>query len=148
MVLLRAAIQNYDLKYIQQDEVLLSENALCEKTKFYIENHLDKNLFMFGLFVDNELVANCGFYLDEHLPTYNNPTGYCGYICNVFTKEEFRGKGYQRKLLKECLQYAKNLGVTNFKLSSKNQKAIRLYRSFGFVQMDNMYGYKYCKPKE
>ena len=142
MVLLRVAIQNYDLKYIQQDECFLSETTLLEKTKSYIENHLDKNLFMFGLFVGDELVANCGFYFDEHFPTYNNPTGYCGYICNVFTKEEYRGRGFQKKLLKECMEYAKSRGITNFKLSTKNENAIKLYKSIGFMPMDNMYSYK------
>lgn len=139
MVNLRIAIQNYDLKYINKNDIVLSEDLLMKKTKKYINEHLDKNLFMFGLFVNNELVVNYGYYLGEHFPTYNNTNGYCGYICNVFTKEEYRGKGYQRKVFNECFNYAKKRGITKFKLSSKNEIAINMYKSFGFKQIDNMY---------
>lgn len=142
MTILRTAIQNYDLKYIDKDSIILTEEQLIEKTKEYLKSHLDKNLFMFGLFIDDELVANCGFYLDEHFPTYNNTNGYYGYICNVFTKEEHRGKGYQKKVFNECFEYAKTMGITSFKLSSKNEVAIAMYKSFGFKKIDNMYSCK------
>lgn len=142
MLSLRIAIQNYDLKYINENEIILNELELIEETKKYIEEHLDKSLFMFGVFIDNELVANCGFYLDKHFPTYNNPNGYYGYICNVFTKEQYRGKGLQRKVFNECFKYAKEMGITSFKLSSKNEIAIKMYKSFGFKQIDNMYSCK------
>lgn len=142
MVSLRLAIQNYDLKYINDNEIILDESTLIEKTKSYIETHLDKTLFMFGLFIGDELVANCGFYLDEHFPTYNNSNGYYGYICNVFTKEEHRGKGFQRKVFDECFEYAKEMGISSFKLSSKNEIAIKMYKFFGFKQIDNMYSCK------
>ena len=142
MVNLRIAIQNYDLKYIKEEDIVLNEELLIKNTKKYIEEHLDKNLFMFGLFINDELVANCGYYLDEHFPTYNNTNGYYGYICNVFTKEEYRGKGFQRKVFNECFDYAKKMGITSFKLSSKNEIAINMYKSFGFKQIDNMYSCK------
>lgn len=139
MVNLRIAIQNHDLKYINKNDIVLGEDILIQKTKKYIMEHLDKNLFMFGLFINNELVANCGYYLDEHFPTYNNINGYYGYICNVFTKEEYRGRGFQKKVFNECFDYAKKIGITSFKLSSKNEIAINMYKSFGFKQIDNMY---------
>ena len=142
MVNLRIAIQNYDLKYINDKDIIINEDLLKEATRKYIAEHLDKNLFMFGLFIGEELVANCGYYLDEHFPTYINSNGYLGYICNVFTKEEYRGKGYQRKVFNECFEYAKQKGITNFKLSSKNEVAINMYKSFGFKQIDNMYASK------
>ena len=144
MTILRTAIQNYDLKYIDNNSIVLTEEQLIEKTMEYFKSHLDKNLFMFGLFIDDELVANCGFYLDEHFPTYNNTNGYYGYICNVFTKEEHRGKGYQKRVFNECFEYAKTMGITSFKLSSKNEIAIAMYKSFVFKQIDNMYS---CKVK-
>lgn len=142
MVNLRIAIQNYDLKYINDNEITLDEEALMKKTKSYIENHLDETLFMFGLFIEEELVANCGFYLDKHFPTYNNSNGYYGYICNVFTKKEYRGKGFQKKVFDKCFKYAKEIGITSFKLSSNNEIAIKMYKSFGFKQTNNIYSCK------
>ena len=145
ILLLRIAIQNYDLKYINNDEIILNQDQLIEKTKEYVVKNLDKNLFLFGLFIDDELVANCGFYLDEHFPTYKNKSGYLGYICNVFTKEEYRNKGYQKKVFAECLKYAKEIGITNFKLSSMNETAINMYKSFGFKRNQNTYSLKVLK---
>lgn len=140
MILLRIAIQNYYLKY--GDKSVITEAELIIKTRKYIKNHLNKNLFMFGLFIEDELVANCGFYFDEHFPTYSNPSGICGYICNVFTKEKYRGNGYQRLVFKACLEYAKGLGINDFKLNTRNEKAIDLYKSFGFEKANNIYTYK------
>lgn len=142
MITMRIGIQDYDLPFLHIDEPKLTREELSEKTKNYIENHLNKNLYMYGYFIDDELVANCGFYVDEHFPSYDNPSGLLGYICNVFTKEEHRGKGYQKQLFNECLQLGKNKGITNFKLDSINDKAIEMYKAFGFKQVDNMYCYK------
>ncbi len=142
MIMLRLGIQNYDLRYIDEKSILLNPNELEIKTRDYIKENLNKTLFMFGVIVDNELVANCGFYLDRHFPTYNNSSGMLGYICNVFTREEYRNKGYQNKLFSFCFEYAKKMGITNFKLSSLNDTAINMYKKFGFKASDSTYELK------
>lgn len=142
LVALRIAIQNYDFKDIDANFVLLSCEELEKKTIEYVKLCLNNNLFLFGYFIDDKLIANCGFCLERHFPTYSNPTGMVGYICNVFTLDEYRGKGYQKKLFNNCIKFAKDMGITNFKLSSKNEKAIKMYKSFGFVKDDNSYKYK------
>ena len=139
MIDLRIAIQNHDLKYLKETDVVLSEDLLIENTRKYLIEHLDKNLFMFGLFINNCLVANCGYYLDEHFPTYDNPNGCYGYICNVFTSEKYRRKGFQKEVFSECFNYAKKNGIISFKLSSKDEIAINMYKSFGFYQINDMY---------
>lgn len=141
MVTLRIGIQNYDAQFLDDKDIILSEAELKEKSREYLRQNLNDTLYMFGYFVDNKLVANCGFYVDRHFPTYNTPNGITGYICNVFTLEEYRGRGYQRKTFEEALKYAKNLGITNFKLSSINEKAIRMYESYGFTLNNHMYSY-------
>lgn len=145
MISLRIGIQNYDLRYISSDSILLSEDELKEKTREYLKSSLNKNIFMFGYFLDDKLVANCGFYIDYHFPTYNNPSGKTGYICNVFTLEEFRNRGYQKKVFTECFNYAKEMGITSFKLSSLNENAINMYKSFGFISNKSTYSYKVKK---
>lgn len=139
MILLRLDNQNYDLKYIDEKSTLINQNELEAKTKKYITENLNKTLFMFGLFIDEQLVVNCGFYLDKHFPTYDNPSGMVGYICNVFTKEEYRNKGYQKKVFNYCFEYVKDLGITKFKLSSLNELAINMYKQFGFRKSDSVY---------
>lgn len=97
---------------------------------------------MFGCFFDNELVANCGFLLERYFPTYNNPTGFTAYICNVFTLEDYRGRGFQKSLSEYTLASAKNMGIIRFELASKNDIAIKMYESFGFSKKNNYFEYK------
>lgn len=140
MISLRLEIQNYDLRYIDTNRISSSQEELYLKTKQYIEENLDKILYMFGLFIDEELVANCGFYLDRHFPTYTNRSGTTAYICNVYTKEKHRNKGYQKKVFEVCLDYAKKMNITSFKLSSLNEKAINMYESYGFKKKNSIFG--------
>lgn len=63
MVQIRVEIQNYDLRYQKGNNSVLSEKELSERTRTYIEEHLDKNLFMFGIFVGDELFANYDKYV-------------------------------------------------------------------------------------
>ncbi len=142
MIDLRLGIQNYDAKFLDEQEILISEKELRERTRKYLMQSLNDNLHLFGYFIDDKLIANCGFYIDKHFPTYNTPNGITGYICNVFTLEEYRNKGYQRKLFQEVLASAKNMGIIYFKLSSINANAVKMYESFGFTLSDHMYTFR------
>lgn len=139
MISLRIAIQDFTLAFMNKEGVILKKEELIEETKKYLEKHLNNNMHMFGVFVDDELIANCGFYIDEHFPTYCNREGLVGYICNVFTKEEYRGKGYQKKVFDVCLKFAKEMGIIEFKLYSRNENAISMYKSFGFTNCNNTF---------
>lgn len=148
---LRIGIQNYDAKFeiqncdedfMDYNKTILKEEELIRCTKRYIIDNLNKNIYMFGLFINDELIANCGFYIDRHFPTYTNKTGMTGHICNVFTKEQYRNLGYQKKVFNFCFDFAKEMGITNFILSSVNPKAIKMYKAFGFKENNHIYSYK------
>lgn len=141
---LRINLQNIDLNYYIDNsyDIALTEEEMYHKTKEYIKSNLDNTLYMFGIFIDNKLVANCGFYLDRHFPTYTNKSGMIGHICNVYTKEDCRKKGYMKELFAYSFRYAKELGVTKFQLNSKNETAIKMYKSFGFKKKNSVYYYE------
>lgn len=139
MLSLRIEIQNYDSKYMDSKSIILNQKQLEEKTKEYLKNNLNNTLYMFGCFIDKKLIANCGFYIDKHFPTYKNPNGITGYICNVFTLKEYRNKGYQKKVFETCFKYAKEMGITSFRLDSINENAISMYKSFGFINNNHIY---------
>ena len=48
--------------------------------------------------------------------------------------EEYRHKGYQKQVFKECINLGKELGITRFKLSTKNPVAMKMYESFNFME--------------
>ncbi len=139
MVDMRIELQKHDKAYMEQKEILSTRSELVENTKEYLRSHLNKNLFMFGVFVDDLLVANCGVYIEEYFPCYPNPSGKIGYICNVYTRGEYRKRGYQKKALNMCLDYAKELKIIDFKLTTRNPKAVKLYKSLGFVKSKKTY---------
>ena len=59
-------------------------------------------------------------------------SGIEGYICDVFTLKEYRRKGIQTNLIRECIKFAKENNVVKLKLLSDNPEAISIYRKQGF----------------
>ena len=137
---LRIALQNYDKKYFKENEIVVNQEELKGNTKAYLKDNLNKNLFLFGCYENAILVVVCGFYLERHFPTYRSENGQTAYICNVYTRPEYRRKGYQRKAFEYCLDYAKKNKIRKFKLDSKNEIAIKFYKEYGFKKIDNNYG--------
>ena len=72
-----------------------------------------------------------------------------GEITNVAILEEYRGRGYGKKLVDALLQAGKELGAEAFTLEVRvsNEAAIRLYESLGFVSEGIRPGF-YERPKE
>ena len=94
---------------------------------------MNQDLYMFGTFVDDKLVSICGFIIFKYFPQADDLSCKVAYITSVFTKEEYRGKGFQRKAFEECINFAKSLDIIRFKLSTKNPKAMNMYASNGFI---------------
>lgn len=130
---LRIALQKVDFK----GNLGIDENVLENATRNFLKENLNKDLYMFGTYVGNELVSICGLTILKHFPTADDFSAKEGYIASVYTKEEHRRKGYQRKALIECLNYGKSLGIIRYKLSTKNPIAMKLYESMGFTEDAN-----------
>ncbi|KAA3597932.1 MAG: N-acetyltransferase [Calditrichaeota bacterium] len=99
--------------------------AITEK----FEQHNENN-FILGKFVENELVGIVGLFREQRIKTLHKAM-----VWGVFIKEEFRGKGYSRDLMDECLRLAKTLEgleLINISVVSENQRAFKLYKSLGF----------------
>jgi len=123
------------LRIIQQQDDWKEEFEdrynLYDRTKEYFYDHLNKNLFMFIYEIDGEIVSTCGLQIIEYLPQCND-NGMQGYICNVYTKKEYRCKGIQTTLLKEAIQFAKCKKLCELNLSTDSKEAISIYRKLGF----------------
>lgn len=130
---LRIALQIYD----NDGDLGIEEKELEYKTREFLEDNLNKDLYMFGTFADDELVSICGCIIFKYFPQADDLSCKVGYITSVFTKEEHREKGYQRRVFEECLNFIRNLGIIRFKLSTKNPKAMKMYSSMGFSDDNN-----------
>lgn len=100
-------------------------------TKNYLEEHLNKDIFLFVEVLDDKIVATCGLQIIKYMPQCVK-SGIEGYICDVFTLRKYRRKGIQTNLIKECIKFAKEKNISEIKLSSGNPEAIRIYQGHGF----------------
>lgn len=81
--------------------------------------------------IKGNIIATCGLQKINMLPQCNDDGKY-GFIFNVFTAKEFRRKGIQSLLINEVLNYAKEIGITEIKLETDSEIAIKLYKKCGF----------------
>lgn len=126
---LRVALQLYDY----DGDLGIEQKELEQKTRQFLEDNLNKDLFMFGTFVEEKLVSICGLIIFKYFPDASDLRCKVGYITSVFTIEEYRQKGYQRMVFEKCLNFAKELGIIRYKLSTKNPNAMKMYESMGFT---------------
>ena len=104
-------------------------------TKNYLNDHLNKDIFMFVEILESKIVATCGLQIINYLPQCReNSTK--GYLCNVFTLKEYRRRGIQTNLLKNCIDFARKKDVCIISLSSDNEEARSIYKKQGFLKDD------------
>lgn len=126
---LRIALQKVDFK----NNLGIDEKILINETREFLDKNLNDDLFMFGLYVDKELVSICGLVIFKYFPKADDLSCKVGYITCVYTKEEHRQKGYQRKVFEKCIELGKEIGITRFKLNTINPIAMKMYESYGFT---------------
>ena len=125
-----------------QEDYQGSDDKLFAQTKQFLEEHLNKDLFIFAEFQDDAIIATCGLSLFKTLPQCCD-NGVYGYVCNVFTLEKFRGRGIQTNLMAHLMAFVENKKIKRLLLSSDNPTAIHIYQKFGFKKDD--WGYKWMK---
>lgn len=86
---------------------------------------------MFVAIVEGHIVATCGLQIINMLPQCND-NGKYGFIFNVFTKKEYRQCGIQSILIETVINYAIKNNISEIKLETDNEIAIKLYKKQGF----------------
>ena len=119
---------------LSDKSVSYNKEELVLQTREYYEDYINKTLFIFGYIENKEIVSVAAYEVLKRLPTpkINNLNSDIAYVCSIYTKEEYRNKGYSKLLLNEVIEDAKKRGLTRFKLSSHNEIAIKMYEKFGF----------------
>lgn len=129
------------LAYLQEDMGTVSEQDMqCLQTALpkYFRNHLNRDLFVYIAREAEEIVA-CAFLLIVEKPM--SPaflTGKTGTVLNVYTKPEYRKKGYARQLMNELLLETKEKGLSVVELKA-TEDGYHLYKSVGFEDVVSKY---------
>lgn len=83
---------------------------------------------------DNAVVGCGGVCLYQEMPSPDNPSGQCAYLMNVYVREEFRGQGIGKAIVKWLVEQAQKRHITKIYLETSKQ-AKPLYAGLGFTDM-------------
>ena len=81
--------------------------------------------------------AQCQLRHDYVEGTDSSPVGY---LEGIFVEEDYRNKGYAKKLLKQCEAWAKGLGCTEFASDCEleNTGSLAFHLKMGFVEANRI----------
>jgi GNAT superfamily N-acetyltransferase len=133
------------------DLIIYFINKIAEYEKMSDDVVLDKETLRDYLF--NKKIAKCKFIMEDNkevgfaLYFYNFSTfkGKAGlYLEDIFILEEYRHKGYGKKLFLELVKEAKenNLGRMEWTCLNWNEPSIKFYKSLGAISLDEWKTYR------
>lgn len=95
--------------------------------------------------VDHEKIIATGAIQFMHFPpSFTNETGIRGYIANMYTHPDYRGKGIAKKIMERLISESKGRNVHYlFLIASEMGKP--LYKKIGFQHNDGILEY-ICHP--
>ncbi len=131
---LRIAYLNEYLGSITDDDLCVIKSSLpC-----YYEKHLNDDLLVYVARNEDDIVS-CAFLLIVEKPMSPSfITGKTGTVLNVYTKPEYRGQGYAKKLMTLMLEDAATWDVSVIELKSTGE-GYSLYKSVGFEDVRAKY---------
>lgn len=138
------------------DLIIYFINKIAEYEKMSDDVVLDKEILRDYLF--NKKIAKCKFIMEDNkevgfaLYFYNFSTfkGRAGlYLEDIFILEEYRHKGYGKKLFLELVKEAKenNLGRMEWTCLNWNEPSIKFYKSLGAISLDEWKIYRLDESK-
>lgn len=123
-------------KRLLVEEGQIVSSNIDEKLKTFFENQLTSHQYVQWLVEeDDNVIATGAIQLISFPPSYLNQTGIRGYILNMYTYPEYRGKGIAKQLVNQLLKEAQRRKVQHiFLISSEMGKP--LYKKIGFKEND------------
>lgn len=132
---LRVAYIQEDLGEVDKEDLETMRTALPD----YYSGHLNNDLYAYVARNDEGEIVACAFLLIVEKPA--SPafiTGKTGTVLNVYTKPEYRHKGYAKKLMEVMLEDATKEKVSVIELKSTDE-GYRLYKAVGFEDVVSKY---------
>ncbi|MCR5608851.1 MAG: GNAT family N-acetyltransferase [Lachnospiraceae bacterium] len=102
-----------------------------------------KDAAFFIKYIDNRPIAfaQCQLRHDYVEGTHSSPVGY---LEGIYVLEEYRKKGYAKKLLAECEKWAKENGCTEFASDCEldNHNSFKFHMAMGFEEANRIICFK------
>lgn len=122
-------------------DVPLSSKAVEKTYLFYQDKMKSDECFTILGYDDMLLVTTGTVYFYDSMPSNSNHSGKTGYITNIWTKEEYRGRGLASNVIEQLIALSKHrCGLLCLNAS---QEAKSLYVEKGFVFNDKNMVYQW-----
>ncbi len=108
---------------------------LRERNRTYYKKEFQKEGHIACLMTADEKIAGCGgICLYNEMPSPDNLDGICGYLMNIYTREEYRHQGIAAKICLWLIEQARDRGAGKIYLETSDCGRT-LYQSLGFSEM-------------
>lgn len=123
-------------KRLLVEEGQIVSSNIDEQLRSFFEKQLNSDQFVQWIIEEEKgAIATGGIQFISFPPSYYNPTGIRGYILNMYTAPESRGRGLAKQLVERLLADATERNVHHiFLISSPMGKP--LYKKIGFKEND------------
>lgn len=112
-----------------------SEDYINHLRRYLIDQFKHDRFTQVFLIENEEIIATGALNWVDLPPSFTNPSGYLGYITNIYTAVNHRKKGYAFKILNLLKDKAQNLGIQTLFLGASQSGQI-VYEKFGFKEID------------
>jgi ribosomal protein S18 acetylase RimI-like enzyme len=111
-------------------------DAFRNRTKRYLEEHIDRDDLMVFLAVDDgRIVSSCMACLFLTAPLPSCPTGKSATLLNVYTLEAYRRQGHAETIVRMLIERLREAGADRV-LLDYTDLGLPLYRKLGFVERE------------
>jgi len=120
------------------DEGIKADKDIDNELKTFFQKKLaEGTLIQWVVEVEeqNEIIATGAIVIYDFPPSYTNKSGKKAYVTNMYTKNDYRGKGIATSLLTKLVDEAKNLNITKMWLGA-SKLGRPVYKKFGFKETD------------
>lgn len=115
-----------------------ADSLLMKENEDYYRRHITDGSHLAYIASFNGQEAGCGaICLSDELPSPDNPTGKCGYLMNIYVRNNFREHGVGHAIVKKLIEEAQNRGCKKIYLET-TAIGRRLYESLGFHDLPDM----------
>ncbi|MES2691456.1 MAG: GNAT family N-acetyltransferase [Bacteroidota bacterium] len=125
-----------DQRVIFSDELVGKQDALKELefrklSHDYFKEELNKNYLCWYAEIDGKVAAIAGLVIRRNPGNMKNPSGYWGYLMNVYTAPEHRKKGLSLAILDKLIASGRERGITAFELhATKDGEPVYIKNGF------------------
>lgn len=112
--------------------------ALRQANEAYYRQQLPQGGHIACFAISNGEAIGCGgLCLYDEMPSPDNPTGCCAYLMNIYVRQEYRGHGIAKRIVRWLIGQALQRGITKIYLETSEAGRL-LYEVLGFSDMKDM----------